>query len=268
MADRPLVSNRVWTIPNVLSFLRLLGVPFFLALILLEHDVAAVIVEPVAGSTGVLVPPRGYLKRLREICDRHGILLIFDEVMTGFRVHPGGATARFGIAPDLVTLGKIIGGGLPVGAYGGRKGEWNVESVLELFPLLKPLLKRQASSLSGGEQQALAEDRQQHVDVLGGGDAAEEDHVVGEDEPPGAPRVGLDVARRAAEDAGGRLVLAASAMGGARVALEMPRITTGRPSRFQRLPSLAVSRPTSTTPSSGRSCASTTSRSWGWATAA
>ena len=83
--------------------------------------IAAVIVEPVAGSTGVLIPPVGYLQRLREICDRHDILLIFDEVMTGFRVHKGGAQALYGIKPDLTTLGKVIGGGLPVGAYGGRK---------------------------------------------------------------------------------------------------------------------------------------------------
>jgi len=87
------------------------------------HDastIAAVIIEPVAGSTGVLIPPKGYLKRIREICDKHGILLIFDEVITGFRVSYGGAQALYGTVPDLTCLGKIIGGGLPVGAYGGR----------------------------------------------------------------------------------------------------------------------------------------------------
>ena len=85
------------------------------------HDVAAVIVEPVAGNMGVVPPGVGYLEGLRELTERHGALLIFDEVMTGFRVHPGGAQALFGVTPDLTTLGKVIGGGLPVGAYGGRR---------------------------------------------------------------------------------------------------------------------------------------------------
>lgn len=83
-------------------------------------DLAAVIVEPVAGNMGLVLPRPGYLEGLRALCDRQGALLIFDEVMTGFRVAWGGACARFGLRPDLVTLGKIIGGGLPVGAYGGR----------------------------------------------------------------------------------------------------------------------------------------------------
>jgi glutamate-1-semialdehyde 2,1-aminomutase len=82
--------------------------------------IAAVIVEPVAGNMGFVPPEPGFLAGLRALCDRHGALLILDEVMTGFRVAHGGAAARFGIAPDLVTLGKVIGGGLPVGAYGGR----------------------------------------------------------------------------------------------------------------------------------------------------
>lgn len=88
-----------------------------------EHAgaVAAVIVEPVAGNMGVVPPAPGFLERLRELCDAHGALLIFDEVMTGFRVHPGGAQALYQVTPDLTTLGKVIGGGLPVGAYGGRK---------------------------------------------------------------------------------------------------------------------------------------------------
>jgi len=83
--------------------------------------IAAVIVEPVVGNMGCVPPLPGYLEFLREITARHGALLIFDEVMTGFRVAFGGAQQRFGIRPDMTTLGKIIGGGLPVGAYGGRK---------------------------------------------------------------------------------------------------------------------------------------------------
>jgi glutamate-1-semialdehyde 2,1-aminomutase len=83
-------------------------------------QVAAIIVEPVAGNMSLVLPRQGYLEALRRLCDAHGALLIFDEVMTGFRVAPGGASERFGVRPDLVTLGKVIGGGLPVGAYGGR----------------------------------------------------------------------------------------------------------------------------------------------------
>ena len=83
-------------------------------------DMAAVIVEPVAGNMGLVLPKPGFLESLRELCTRHGCLLIFDEVITGFRAAYGGAQARFGIQPDLTTLGKIIGGGLPVGAYGGK----------------------------------------------------------------------------------------------------------------------------------------------------
>ena len=83
--------------------------------------IAAVIVEPVVGNMGCVPPLPGYLESLRAITARHGALLIFDEVMTGFRVAFGGAQQRFGIRPDLTTLGKVIGGGLPVGAYGGRK---------------------------------------------------------------------------------------------------------------------------------------------------
>ena len=83
-------------------------------------QIAAIIVEPVAGNMGVVPPLPGFLEGLRAITLREGSLLIFDEVMTGFRVHPGGAQALYGIQPDLTTLGKAIGGGLPVGAYGGR----------------------------------------------------------------------------------------------------------------------------------------------------
>ena len=82
--------------------------------------IAAVIVEPVAANVGVLAPATGFLEALRELTSANGALLIFDEVITGFRVARGGAQARFGVTPDLTTLGKIIGGGMPVGAYGGR----------------------------------------------------------------------------------------------------------------------------------------------------
>ena len=79
------------------------------------------IVEPVVGNANCLPPREGYLQHLRELCTRHGALLIFDEVMTGFRVALGGAQARYGVTPDLTTFGKVIGGGMPVGAYGGRR---------------------------------------------------------------------------------------------------------------------------------------------------
>ena len=85
------------------------------------HEVAAVIVEPVAGNMGLVPPVDGFLQKLRDQCDRVGAVLIFDEVMTGFRVALGGAQALYGIRPDLSCFGKIIGGGLPVGAYGGRE---------------------------------------------------------------------------------------------------------------------------------------------------
>jgi glutamate-1-semialdehyde 2,1-aminomutase len=83
-------------------------------------DLAAVILEPVAGNMGVVPPGPGYLEGVRELTAKHGVILVFDEVMSGFRVALGGAQERFGIRPDLTTLGKVIGGGLPVGAYGGR----------------------------------------------------------------------------------------------------------------------------------------------------
>jgi len=86
----------------------------------LRAQIAAVIVEPVAGNMGVVPPDQGYLQGLRELCDHSGCLLIFDEVITGFRVGLSGAQGLYGVRPDLTCLGKIIGGGLPVGAYGGR----------------------------------------------------------------------------------------------------------------------------------------------------
>jgi glutamate-1-semialdehyde 2,1-aminomutase len=88
-----------------------------------EHgkDIACIIVEPVLGNAGLILPEDGFLEKLRELCTANGAILIFDEVMTGFRVAIGGAQGFFKIKPDLTCLGKVIGGGLPVGAYGGRK---------------------------------------------------------------------------------------------------------------------------------------------------
>ena len=104
-------------------------------------EIAGVIVEPVAGNMNLVLPSPGFLEALREQCTRHGALLIFDEVMTGFRVALGGAQARFGIRPDLTTLGKVIGGGLPVGALGGRR------EIMEKLAPLGPVY--QAGTLSG-----------------------------------------------------------------------------------------------------------------------
>ncbi len=104
-------------------------------------EIAAVIVEPVAANMGLVLPVDGFLRGLREVCDRHGALLIFDEVITGFRVALGGAQTRFGVTPDLTTFGKVIGGGLPVGAYGGRR------VLLERMAPLGPIY--QAGTLSG-----------------------------------------------------------------------------------------------------------------------
>ncbi len=86
----------------------------------LGHEIACVIVEPVAGNMNCVPPVKGFLETLREVCTQHGSVLVFDEVMTGFRVALGGAQALYGIKPDLTTLGKVIGGGMPVGAFGGR----------------------------------------------------------------------------------------------------------------------------------------------------
>lgn len=105
------------------------------------EGIAAVIVEPVAGNMGVVPPKPGFLKNLRVITEEHGTLLIFDEVITGFRVAYGGAQELYGIRPDLTCLGKIIGGGLPVGAYGGQR------EIMELVAPLGPVY--QAGTLSG-----------------------------------------------------------------------------------------------------------------------
>ena len=85
-----------------------------------KDEIAAIIIEPVAGNMGCIPPAEGFLEGLRTLCDTHNMLLIFDEVMTGFRLAPGGAQELLGVQADLVTYGKVIGGGMPVGAYGGR----------------------------------------------------------------------------------------------------------------------------------------------------
>ena len=107
-----------------------------------RDEIAAVIAEPVAGNMGVIPPAEGFLEGLRELTADSEIVLIFDEVITGFRVHPGGAQALYGVTPDLTTLGKIIGGGLPVGAFGGRR-----EIMSHISPLGKGV--SQAGTLSG-----------------------------------------------------------------------------------------------------------------------
>lgn len=92
------------------------------------NQIAALILEPVVGNMGCVLPEPGYLQGLRDLCTKHSIVLIFDEVMTGFRLARGGAQERFGVTPDMTTLGKIIGGGMPVGAYGGRADIMNMVS--------------------------------------------------------------------------------------------------------------------------------------------
>jgi glutamate-1-semialdehyde 2,1-aminomutase len=111
------------------------------AFLQLGSQIACVIVEPVAGNMNCVPPAPGFLRTLREECDRAGALLIFDEVMTGFRVALGGAQALYGVRPDLTTLGKIIGGGMPVGAFGGRR------EIMEQLSPLGPVY--QAGTLSG-----------------------------------------------------------------------------------------------------------------------
>jgi glutamate-1-semialdehyde 2,1-aminomutase len=105
------------------------------------EEIAAVIVEPVAGNMNLVLPEPGFLETLRGLCDEYGAVLIFDEVITGFRLGLGGAQGRFGIKPDLTTLGKIIGGGLPAGAFGGRR------DIMEQLAPLGPVY--QAGTLSG-----------------------------------------------------------------------------------------------------------------------
>ena len=104
-------------------------------------DIAAVIIEPVVGNANLIPPKPGFLQLLRELCTRHGVVLIFDEVMTGFRVALGGAQALYGIKPDMTTLGKVIGGGMPVGAFGGRR------DIMQCVAPVGPVY--QAGTLSG-----------------------------------------------------------------------------------------------------------------------
>jgi glutamate-1-semialdehyde 2,1-aminomutase len=106
-----------------------------------RNDIAAVIVEPVVGNANLIAPKPGFLQLLRELCSKHGVVLIFDEVMTGFRVALGGAQALYGIKPDMTTLGKVIGGGMPVGAFGGRR------DIMQCVAPLGPVY--QAGTLSG-----------------------------------------------------------------------------------------------------------------------
>lgn len=105
------------------------------------QEVACIIVEPVAGNMNCVPPAPGFLEGLRAACDRHGVVLIFDEVMTGFRVALGGAQAHYGVTPDLTTFGKIIGGGMPVGCFGGKR------AIMECIAPLGPVY--QAGTLSG-----------------------------------------------------------------------------------------------------------------------
>lgn len=105
------------------------------------NSIAAIIIEPVAGNMGCIPPKKGFLEGLRKLCTTHGIVLIFDEVMTGFRLSAGGAHQRYNVMPDMVTLGKIIGGGLPVGAFGGK------EEIMNMVAPVGPVY--QAGTLSG-----------------------------------------------------------------------------------------------------------------------
>ncbi|GAB3646667.1 glutamate-1-semialdehyde 2,1-aminomutase [Echinicola sediminis] len=106
-----------------------------------KGEVAAIILEPVPGNMGLVLPKKGFLEGLRTLCDNEGIVLIFDEVMTGFRLAQGGAQEVFGVTPDLTTMGKIIGGGMPVGAYGGKK------EIMDFVSPVGPVY--QAGTLSG-----------------------------------------------------------------------------------------------------------------------
>ena len=105
------------------------------------QEIAGVILEPITGNMGVIAPPRAYLQRMRELCDQHGTILIFDEVMTGFRVHAGCAQGLYDVIPDISAFGKVIGGGMPMGAYGGKA------KVMDLVAPAGPVY--QAGTLSG-----------------------------------------------------------------------------------------------------------------------
>lgn len=106
-----------------------------------KDEIAAVILEPVVGNSGFIKPSKEFLQGIRDLCDEHGAVCVFDEVMTGFRVSYGGAQKYFGVTPDITTMGKVIGGGLPVGAYGGKK------EIMEMVAPAGPMY--QAGTLSG-----------------------------------------------------------------------------------------------------------------------
>ena len=120
-------------------------------------EIAGVIVEPITGNMGVIPPPRAYLQRMRELCDANGSVLIFDEVMTGFRVHPGCAQGLYDVIPDITAFGKVIGGGMPMGAYGGKA------EVMDLVAPAGPVY--QAGTLSGNPAAVAA--GFQTLDLLG-----------------------------------------------------------------------------------------------------
>merc|ERR1712048_617545 len=109
--------------------------------LLKANDVAAVILEPVVGNSGFISPTKEFLEGLRELTTKYGALLVFDEVMTGFRIKYGGAQEHFGVTPDITTMGKVIEGGLPVGAYGGKK------EIMQMVAPVGPMY--QAGTLSG-----------------------------------------------------------------------------------------------------------------------
>jgi glutamate-1-semialdehyde 2,1-aminomutase len=104
-------------------------------------EIAGVILEPVNGNTGCIAPKDGFLRQLRSLCDAHGCLLVFDEVITGFRIAKGGASEYFSVIPDLYAFGKVIGGGMPIGAYGGKKDL--MEEIAPMGPIY------QAGTVSG-----------------------------------------------------------------------------------------------------------------------
>ena len=135
--DSPGVSSAVASDTLIASYNDLASVESLLK----KNDTACVIVEPVAANMGVILPKEGFLSSLRELCDTYGALLIFDEVITGFRLCKGGAQGFYGVRADLAAYGKIIGGGLPVGAYGGRR------EIMELVSPSGPVY--QAGTLSG-----------------------------------------------------------------------------------------------------------------------
>jgi glutamate-1-semialdehyde 2,1-aminomutase len=148
-AGSGLATLQIQTVPGVTSGVAqdTLTTPFnnlpLLEELVKSHkgEIAAIILEPIAGNMGCVLPDKGFLESIRTICDKENIILIFDEVMTGFRLAPGGAQEKLGVRADLVTYGKVIGGGLPVGAFGGRR---------EIMEHISPLGKvYQAGTLSG-----------------------------------------------------------------------------------------------------------------------